>query len=108
MQTIESIPVFRTQAPLAAGALAKEPAQSFALEFEPEPPVDDTPPPPLGPMWYKTSKPALPVELWLDGLSIADALGAHSRLKIDYFCTVGKSDTGYSVRCDPANYRLIP
>lgn len=92
MQALESIPVFRTQKPLAPAEVAKEvPGPS-----------------PVAPMWRKTNKPALPPELWLDGLPLAEALAAHRRLKADYFCTCGKGDAGYYVRADLSNYRLMP
>lgn len=66
------------------------------------------PPTPLTPMWIRSSKPALPVEQWLDGLSQAEALAAGERLKPDYSFQVSIKNGGYCVRFDHSRYRLIP
>lgn len=65
---------------------------------------DPAPPPP---MRMVTTKPALPADLWLSGLSAADALAAHHPLNQEYFCTCGKDGAGWFVRCDPKYYTVI-
>lgn len=62
---------------------------------------------PLPPMRMVSTRPPLPAEMWLAGLTFADALAAHGRLKVDYFCTVGHEAGAYFVRCDPRHYRVV-
>lgn len=64
-------------------------------------------PAPLPPMRIVTSKPPLPAELWLNGLTPAAAMAAHSRLKAEHFCSCGADATGWFVRCEESKYRLM-
>lgn len=62
---------------------------------------------PLPPMRMVSNRPPLPRELWLSGLTPADALAAHVRLNQQYFCTCGTEGNGWFIRCDPQHYDLI-
>jgi len=66
----------------------------------------DADPAPLPPMRMVSKRPALPRDLWLGGLSPAEALAAHARLKQQYFCTCGADAGGWFVRCDPVHYAV--
>lgn len=70
-------------------------------------PVVEQEPAPLPPMRMVSTKPALPADLWLSGLSAADALTAHRRLQADYVCTCGADKSGWFVRCDPRSYEVL-
>jgi len=64
-------------------------------------------PAPLPPMSIPTSKPPLPADMWLNGLTPAAAMAAHSRLKAEHFCSCGADATGWFVRCEESKYRLM-
>lgn len=107
----------------AAAALVAEIAQhkpaliAYLTQPEPAPTADDLasaladadalPIEALPPMTIITARPPLPAELWLNGLTPAAALAAHSRLKAEYFCSCGKDAAGWFVRCEDSKYRLV-
>ena len=62
---------------------------------------------PVPPMRIYTDRPALPKEQWLTGLLPSDALAAHRRLSVDFFCTCGADSSGWFVRCDPRFYKVM-
>jgi hypothetical protein len=66
--------------------------------------VDAMPLDPVPPMRIYSERPALPRDLWLTGLTPADALAAHGRLSASYFCSCGADTAGWYVRCDPRHY----
>lgn len=63
-------------------------------------------PAPLPPMRIVTSKPPLPAELWLNGVTPAAAMAKWRELKQEYFCNCGADRDGWFVRC-PDWQRLI-
>lgn len=74
MIVVESIPLFRSKAPVAAGVAAKtsEPAH----------------------------KPPLPLELWVAGIpTLAAALETQHRIAAQHKTVMGKEEGGYYVRC---------
>lgn len=60
----------------------------------------------LPPMRMVSERPALPRDLWLGGLTPAEALAAHGRLSKEYFCSCGADAGGWFVRCDPVHYAV--
>lgn len=60
----------------------------------------------LPPMLIVTDQPPLPAELWLNGLTPAEAMAKWRELKRAYFCTCGADAAGWFVRCDPAHYEV--
>lgn len=54
-----------------------------------------------------SNRPPLPRELWLSGLTPADALAAWRQLKEQYFCSCGANGDGWFVRCDPRHYEVV-
>lgn len=89
--------------PMKAAILAAlQPDLDFDLEA-----VDALPLDPVPPMRVKCGRPPLPPDMWLSGLTPADALAAHRRLSATYFCTAGADSSGWYVRCDPRHYTVI-
>lgn len=63
-------------------------------------------PAPLPPMRIVTSKPALPADMWLNGLTPAAAMSKWHELKQAHFCSCGADEAGWFVRCDPQHYEV--
>lgn len=112
MQAFESIPLFRTRPTAGDGVAAKEAAQSFTITFDaptdPAPIDNDRPLAPLPPMRMVSTRPPLPAEMWLSGLSPAEAMAAWQRLRAEWFCTCGAAPDGWYVRCDSKHYTMVP
>lgn len=101
-RTPDVMAILEQMKPMKAAILAAlQPDLDFAIED-----VDAMPLDPVPPMRVKCDRPALPKDMWLSGLTPADALAAQRRLSADYFCSCGADGTGWYVRCDPKHYEI--
>jgi len=99
-RTPEIMSLLEQMKPIKQAILAAlQPDLDFAIAD-----VDAMPLDPVPPMRVKSAKPPLPRDLWLSGLTPADALAAHRRLSAEYFCACGADAVGWYVRCDPQHY----
>lgn len=102
-RTAEVMTLLEQMKPLKQAIIqALTPDLDFALNDVEPMPLD-----PVPPMRVESDRPALPREMWLSGLTPANALAAHRQLQQKYFCTCGADGSGWYVRCDPRFYEVM-